>query len=215
MAEGSGVPGRPAGKLRADKHDAIMAGGREAFAREGYEGASIDAIAAASNVSTRTIYKHFADKSALFGAVVADSATRVAEAETALIQRRLGKVTRADEVRAALQAFAIEWLFGTAQTATHRALVRRVQAGSAPLGAEVVRTWWQAGPGHVQAELTAVLARWAEAGLLDIAHPERAALHFAALVSVRPGPPGSRFTRKEQEPWIADAVRVFVRAHQP
>lgn len=214
MAEDSGVPGRPAGRLRADKHDAIMAGGREVFAREGYEGASIDAIAAASSVSTRTIYKHFADKTALFAAVIADSATRVAESEVALIQRRLGKVTRADEVEAAMHSFATEWLFGTAQTGIHRTLVRRVQGESTPLGTEVIRTWWRAGPGRVQAELTAVLARWAEAGWLDIAHPERAALQFAALVSVRPGPPGSRFTRKEQEPWIADSVRMFLRAHQ-
>ncbi|MGO1972037.1 MAG: TetR/AcrR family transcriptional regulator [Propionibacteriaceae bacterium] len=215
MAEGAPVQGRPAGRLRADKHDAIMAGGREAFARDGYERASIDTIAAASNVSTRTIYKHFADKAALFAAVIADSAAEIAAAETALIERRLVGITHADEIEAALARFATEWLAGTARTAAHRAVISRVHAESTHLGSEVVTTWWLAGPGRVIAELAAVLAGWAEAGLLEIAHPERAALHFSALVSVRPGAPGSRFTRKERQVWIADGVRVFVRAHRP
>lgn len=214
MAEGAPVQGRSAGRLRADKHDAIMAGGREAFARDGYERASIDAIAAASNVSTRTIYKHFADKAALFAAVIADSAAEIAAAETALIERRLGGITHADEIEAALVRFATEWLTGTARTATHRAVISRVHAESTHLGSEVVTTWWQAGPGRVIAELTAVFAGWADVGLLEIAHPERAALHFSALVSAEPGPPGSRFTRKDRQVWIADGVRVFVRAHR-
>lgn len=43
---------------------------RTVFLREGFEGASMDRIAAQAGVSKRTIYNNFADKEALFGAVV-------------------------------------------------------------------------------------------------------------------------------------------------
>ena len=48
--------------------------------RLGYTRASIDAIAAAAEVSTRTIYKHFANKEELFATVLEASATEVADA---------------------------------------------------------------------------------------------------------------------------------------
>lgn len=211
----STAAGEPAGRLRADKHAAILAGGREVFARDGYERASIDAIASASSVSTRTIYKHFADKSALFAAVIENSAAQVADDEIALIERSLAEVTRADEVEPALLAFATEWLTGTEESAIDRALIRQVHAEATHLGSEVIAAWWQAGPGRVTAELAATLARWAEDGLLDIPHPERASIHFSLLISARPGPPATPIAPKERLAWIADGVRIFVRGHRP
>ena len=50
---------------RADKGLAIMRAARAVFARDGYSRASIDVIAAAADVSTRTIYNHFASKEQL------------------------------------------------------------------------------------------------------------------------------------------------------
>lgn len=49
---------------------AILAAARVIFARHGYEGARIDAIAAASGVNKRMIYYYFADKEGLFLAVL-------------------------------------------------------------------------------------------------------------------------------------------------
>lgn len=64
-------------------HD--MAGALTVFARDGYMRASVDAIAAEAGVSTRTIYNHFQDKAQLFQTVIQESATRVAEAQIAII----------------------------------------------------------------------------------------------------------------------------------
>lgn len=199
-----------------------MAGGREVFARDGYVRASIDAIAVASGVSTRTIYKHFSDKPALFAAVIIDSAARVAEAEIALVERHLSTVTRAEELESALRAFALEWLddsaaslAGMPDSAVHRALIGQVRAEAAHLGAEVIATWWRAGAGRVRAELARAFARLNDAGLLRIDDSERAAVQFSHLISAVPGPPAARVPTREREVWIVDGVRVFLRGCAP
>lgn len=215
MSPDADLSARQAGRLRPAKRAAIMAGGGEVFARDGYQRASIDAIAAASGVSTRTIYKHFADKSALFAAVIENAASAVADEEIDLIERRLSPVTRADEVEPTLIGFAGDWLTGPPQSATRRALIGQVHAEAAHLGDEVVTTWWQAGPGRVLAEFAAVLARWSEAGLLRVPDADRAALHFSQLVSATPGPPTAPITPEERRSWIADGVSAFVRAYAP
>ncbi|MFC5235903.1 TetR/AcrR family transcriptional regulator [Pseudonocardia zijingensis] len=221
MSQEGAAPEQPTSRLRPEKHEAIMIGGREVFARDGYARASIDAVATASGVSTRTIYKHFADKPRLFAAVIVDSATQVANAEIALVERRLSRVMSAEEVEPALLAFATDWLddtgdwlAGMAHSAAHRALIGQVQAEAAHLGSEVIAEWWQAGAGRVRAELAAVLGRWAEAGLLSVPDSERAVVHFSRLVSAVPGSPASTITAGERSAWIADGVRVFVRAYQ-
>jgi AcrR family transcriptional regulator len=214
-------PEQAVGRLRPAKHEAIMTGGREVFARDGFARASIDAIATASGVSTRTIYKHFADKPALFAAVIVSSAGRVADAEVALVERHLSSVTTGEEVEPALRAFAIdwlddtgEWLAGIPHSAAHRALIGQVHSEAGHLGSEVVQTWWRAGAGRVRAELASTFARWADAGLLHVPDAERAAVHFSRLVSAVPGPPASPVPAAERAAWIADGVAVFVRGHR-
>ncbi|SKC40362.1 TetR/AcrR family transcriptional regulator [Krasilnikoviella flava] len=205
---------RPAsGRLRADKRAAIVAGALEVFASDGYVRASIGAIAEASGVSTRTIYKHFADKSALFDAVVAASAGRVAEAEVELVKRHLDGVAGAAEIEPALVGFAVAWLRGSAESAAHRALIGQVRAEAAHLGPDVVAAWWEAGPVRVQRALADRLAQWSDAGWLRIDDADRAAVHLGRLVSATPGPPGAALP--ERDTWIVAGVGVFVRGYRP
>ncbi|SDY33723.1 transcriptional regulator, TetR family [Jannaschia faecimaris] len=51
---------------RGRKFDQVLEGAREVFMADGYEGASVDAIARAAGVSKATLYSYFADKSLLF-----------------------------------------------------------------------------------------------------------------------------------------------------
>jgi len=51
------------------KVEQVLAGAHEVFMAQGYEGASVDAIAKAANVSKATLYSYFPDKRALFAAV--------------------------------------------------------------------------------------------------------------------------------------------------
>ena len=58
--------------LKDDVRNKIAAAAETLFARVGYEGAAMGAIAREAGVATGTIYKYFADKEALFKAVVDD-----------------------------------------------------------------------------------------------------------------------------------------------
>jgi AcrR family transcriptional regulator len=178
------------GRGLPDKRRAILAGALTVFARDGYSRASIDAIAAEARVSTRTIYNHFEDKAHLFHAVMLASTCRVAEAQLALLDRHLGGVTGGGvtggsvaDLEADLVAFGLAWLAPMPDAADHSALVRQVQAESAHIPPAAIEAWQEAGPLRVRRALGRRFAELAEAGLLRVADPERAALHFSALIS--------------------------------
>lgn len=62
---------------------ALLSAGRDIFAREGYQAAGIETISRAARVTRGAFYHHFADKKALFDAVVvslqAEAAAKVGE----------------------------------------------------------------------------------------------------------------------------------------
>lgn len=61
----------PKAKLMIRKRAAIVDAARKAFMREGYDGASMEAIAADAGVSIATLYRHAEGKDDLFAAVIA------------------------------------------------------------------------------------------------------------------------------------------------
>ncbi|MBR0698824.1 TetR/AcrR family transcriptional regulator [Bradyrhizobium diazoefficiens] len=69
---------------------ALLAAGREIFAREGYHAAGIEAISRASRVTRGAFYHHFEDKRALFDAVVVSLQSEAA----ARVQRTSGGKTK-------------------------------------------------------------------------------------------------------------------------
>lgn len=58
--------GGPAAVRRGRKFDQVVEGARAVFLADGYEGASVDAIARAAGVSKATLYAYFPDKARLF-----------------------------------------------------------------------------------------------------------------------------------------------------
>lgn len=60
----------PKAKLIARKRAAILAAARQAFLRDGYDGVSMEGIAAAAGVSIMTLYRHAESKDQLFAAVM-------------------------------------------------------------------------------------------------------------------------------------------------
>jgi AcrR family transcriptional regulator len=58
------------------KRNQILQGALEVFLRQGYEGTSMDRVAAAAGVSKITIYKHFEDKEGLFTSLIEQVATQ-------------------------------------------------------------------------------------------------------------------------------------------
>ena len=72
----------------AARRGAILAAARRAFARHGYEGATVRVLEAETGLSRGAIFHHFRDKEALFLALAEDDAARTAEvvAEAGLVQ---------------------------------------------------------------------------------------------------------------------------------
>src|SRR5580700_10175835 len=70
-------PARPHEEGRsARKRRAIMDAATTLFLRNGYQGTSMDEIAALAAVSKQTVYKNFADKQQLFSHIVLGAAAR-------------------------------------------------------------------------------------------------------------------------------------------
>jgi len=178
MARHDGAPTRPRGGL-ADKRRAILAGALTVFARGGYTRASVEAIAAEAGVSTRTIYNHFHCKLHLFQTVIQESTTEVADAQVALIDTHMRKVTdlEADLVELG-QALAAP-MTGHAE---HFALIRQLDAEAGHIPQDTIDAWHEAGPARVDGALARHLQRLADQGLLRIADPHRAATHLMLLV---------------------------------
>lgn len=165
---------------RADKGRAVMRAARTVFARDGYSRASIDDIANAAGVSTRTIYNHFESKEQLFATVLEASATEVADAFVENVARDLSGSPDAERD---LVAIGRALAYQATNFAEHFAMVSQINAETPHFPAEVLTRWKEAGPLRVQGEIERRLVRLADAGLLDVVDPTRATHHFVGLVT--------------------------------
>jgi AcrR family transcriptional regulator len=195
-----------------DKRRAMLAGALKVFARDGFTRASIDTMAAEAGVSTRTIYNHFGSKAGLFHEVILENATRVAEAQIAIVERHLAKVT---DLEADLIAFGRDLAAPMTEYADHFTLVRQVNAEAAHIPKAAIDAWQQAGPLRVRRALGERLAQLADRGLLRVGNPERAAMHLMLLVlawnpSFRPARPE---TEAELEEMVTSGVHAFLHGY--
>jgi AcrR family transcriptional regulator len=67
------------------KFDQVLAGAREIFMRDGFEGANVDDIAKAAGVSKATLYSYFPDKRLLFTEIAQVECARMADRALELI----------------------------------------------------------------------------------------------------------------------------------
>lgn len=82
LLEGLAAAGAAVGDL-TDARQRALAAARVVFGREGFDGATIEAIAAEANVGLATIYRHFGDKEGLVAAFIEDLPPRRALREGA------------------------------------------------------------------------------------------------------------------------------------
>lgn len=194
----------------------VLAGALRLFATDGYTRASIDAIAAVANVSTRTIYNRFGGKADLFRAVIVDSADRVARSQLEMIDRHLDQV---EDVERNLREFARAWVAHDPDTAQHFAIVRQVRAEIDHIPEPVIHAWQERGPLRVRRALADRLQRLAQDGHLQVDDPDLAAAHLVQLVAgdlaVRSFD-GARPLPRREAARLADAgASAFLRAYRP
>jgi TetR/AcrR family transcriptional repressor of mexJK operon len=201
----------PGGSAR--KHRAILDAAIRVFLRSGYLGANMDEIAALSEVSKQTIYKHFSSKEALFVKIV----TSMTDAASDTVHNEIPEVADDKDIAGFLQTYAHRQL---RVVLTPRLMqLRRMVIGEVARFPELAKVLYERGPQRAIAALAKTFERLAARGLLVIDDPLIAASHFNWLVMSEPlnkamllgdeaipKPPALRRH-------AAEAVRIFLAAY--
>lgn len=200
------------------KHRAILEAATTVFLSKGYQGTSMDEIAALAEVSKQTVYKHFADKERLFTEIVMATTDQVEEI-IRFVAGAAGGATDVETLDAELTELATRFLTTLMQPRLIQ--LRRLVVASADRFPELGRLWYERGFERVLVTLGDSFRRLADVGLLEMDDPLLAAHHFAGLLlwlpmnrvmfspaEEPPGPP-------ELDRYARAAVRAFISAYHP
>lgn len=163
-------PGRPKDPT---KRAAILDAAGRIFRQHGYEGTSMDQIAAEAGVSKLTVYSHFGDKSALFGTVVRAYCEQ--SLPNALFEPTPGTPLRERLLQIARAFFA---MIGSPEAVAGHRVMCTPKVNDSPLP----QLFWEAGPERVQKAFAVLLERRIAAGELDVPDVARAASQFFVLL---------------------------------
>jgi TetR/AcrR family transcriptional repressor of mexJK operon len=197
----------------ARKHRAILEAAEEMFLRGGYLGTNMDELAALSQVSKQTVYKHFGSKEALFVELV----TTMTDAASDRVHNEVPDPEAASELPAYLERYAERQLVAVM---TPRLLqLRRLVIGEVGRFPDLARALHARGPKRAMAALAGVFRRLDERGLLAVEDPDVAASQFNWLIMGEPlnramllgdaAIPDARARRQH----AAAAVRMFLAAY--
>lgn len=199
----------------ARKRTTILSAGRDLFLSQGYQGTSVDAIAASAEVSKQTVYKHFGDKHELLMAIVNDALETTVSAFVA----RTSTLAESTDLERDLIALAGDYLRAVLQEPVVQ--LRRLVVGEANRLPELAALYYDRVPGRMLAAFAECFARLDERGLLEVREPSVAAEHFAFLVVGR-GIDQALFCGGPQVESTIDvdhhgraAVRVFLAGYRP
>lgn len=163
----------------ARKHKAILDAATEVFLRDGYLGTNMDEIAALSEVSKQTVYKHFASKEALFVEIVSSMTTAAGDSVHTEIELEEG-----GDLTAYLEDYAYRQL---SVVVTPRVMqLRRLVIGEVGRFPELAKVLYERGPMRAVAALATTFKRLAARGLLKIGDPLVAAEQFNWLIMSAP-----------------------------
>ena len=208
LAAKSPGPGRP---KDLEKRAAILAAAKQLFPDLGFEGTSMDAVAAAAGVSKLTVYSHFNDKESLF--VEAVRARCEEQMPLSLFGAALqGPV--ADQLMVIARAF-FALISNPQSISLHRLLTSGTNTSN-----KLAQMFWQVGPMQMHDGFAEFLGRASAAGSLQIEDPMRASSQFFSLLK---GEVHARLlfgcrehlTDADIEDHLKATVDVFVRAYSP
>ena len=201
-------PGRP---KDLEKRAAILEAAKRLFPEHGFDGISMDAIAAEAGVSKLTVYSHFKDKGALFAETVRCKCEE--QLPAALFMADLKGPLR-KQLRSIAKGF-FDLIMSEEALAMHRMMTVQARTDCA-----LPQMFWEAGPKRVQDGLAQFLRAEVDAGQLDIPDVHRAASQFFWLLK---GEAHARqifgcsqtLTARDVEAHLDATVDFFLRAYAP
>jgi TetR/AcrR family transcriptional regulator, mexJK operon transcriptional repressor len=195
------------------KHQAIVEAARAAFFQNGYDGTSMEEIAAKASVSKQTVYKHFADKQRLFTEIILATTSEI-DCVVALVA---GTIVETRALKRDLSRLAQQFMALLMDPQLLR--LRRLIIANADRMPELGRTWYEQGFERVLATLATCFAGLAKRDLLFAEDPLIAAHHFVGLLLWIPVNyamfTGSEqpYTKPELDRYAVAAVNAFLAAY--
>ena len=209
MTESSSTPSGPGRPKDLAKREAILTAAQVLFLSNGYEGSSMDAIAADAGVSKLTLYSHFKDKEALFGEAV----------KTTCETRLPRKLFVLDDGCSITQVLLdIGHAFQELVNSPESIGLHRVMVAMATQNPALSRMFFDAGPQRLLLDLEQLMTQANERGMLCANEPLRVAEHFCSLIkgaahfrlligyAALPDP-------EEADKHVQDCVDLFMRAY--
>ena len=192
------------------KRIAILKAAQRLFLELGFEGASMDAIAALAQVSKLTVYNHFTDKERLFQAAV-EQRCREQLPDDLFAPLQGGDIERdLREIATRFQA-----LMDSADSIA----LHRMMLGDARNAERLGELFWNAGPARIIAGLEAFLRAAVARGDLDIEDTHEAAMQLLhllkgeSLACLLCGPAAGAHMSGHAH--VDSVVRMFLRAYRP
>jgi TetR/AcrR family transcriptional regulator, mexJK operon transcriptional repressor len=207
IAKTSG-PGRP---KDLEKRAAILDVAKRLFTTQGFEGTSMDAIAASAGVSKLTVYSHFQDKERLFAAAVECVCREQMPAELFMADLK-GPIRK--------QLLTIARAFFALITSEEALSVHRTIVANARQSPKLAELFWEAGPKRTQEAFESFLRDEVKGGKLDVPDLHRASTQFFCLLK---GECHARMefgcgeppTAREIDEHLDATVDMFLRAYSP
>lgn len=208
MTENSqGRRGRPANEALGQT---IVDAARELFVELGFQATTLDKVAQRAKISKLSIYRHFENKEALFGAAIAAGCQRLFSPQ-ALLEGVDGSVE--DQLRAAGSTLLRALLRSDVRSV--EAMVMADKTNQKSLG----KLHYEAGPAHVIAQIEALLRQLHAKAVLNVPDTLQSARLFAALFKGSDLLMIARFDQaraeddNEIESYCRSAVAMFIAAH--
>jgi AcrR family transcriptional regulator len=195
----------------SNRREALLQAAAEVFFEQGYAATSIDAIIERAGGSKRNIYNEFGNKEGLFSAIVTENADKVLA--TLAIEEIEGH-----DLRGTLTAFG-QHLMGGYMSPTLIGIYRMAitEANRFP---DLVRLFYEQGPGRATSQLAEVLEIAKKRGEIRADDCPRLAGHFVGMIrdnlhlqvilGLR-SPPSD----KEMRAAVASAVELFLNGVRP
>ena len=209
LARSSPGPGRP---KDPEKRLAILEAAKTLFPRHGFDGTSMDAIAAEAGVSKLTVYSHFNDKETLFVEAVRGKCQELLPDELFLPGAGL-------PIRQALLKIGRSFL---ALVSSEVAMnLHRMILADPRNGPKLGQMFWEAGPARITESFRGFLDTMVASGQLEIDDSAVAAGHFLCLlkgaVNVRMLCCDSQSapSAEQDQAHVEQVVDFFLRAYQP